>query len=105
MRSPAPLTIISALLMCFAFCQSAVSQTTTPRKNPDATVSGKVTIRGKPAPEIVVGLRSSEPEESNPTVKATTDQDGNYRIISVPAGSYEIAPVAPALVIAEVNTA
>src|ERR1700726_4325232 len=105
MRSPAPLTIVSALLMCSAYCPSANSQTAPRRKNPDATVAGKITFKGKPAPGIVVGLRASGPEEFDPTFKAATDQDGNYRITSVPGGSYEVAPVAPGLVIADVNTA
>lgn len=105
MRSPTPLTIILALLMCSAYCQGVVSQTPTSRKSADATVAGKVTIKGKPAPDIVVGLRPSPSDESSSTFKAKTDQDGHYRIINIPAGSYEIAPVAPALIIADLNTA
>jgi uncharacterized GH25 family protein len=104
MRSPAPLAIIPALLLCCAgFCQRANSQTKPAKKNPDATVSGKVTIKGKPAPGVVVGIRSSQPAQFAPTFKATTDQDGTYRVSDVPAGSYNVAPVAPALVIADVN--
>lgn len=104
MRSPASLAIIPALLLCCAgFCQRANSQTKPAKKNPDATVSGKVTIKGKPAPGIVVGMRSSQPAQFDPTFKATTDQDGTYRVSDVPAGSYSVVPVAPALVIADVN--
>jgi hypothetical protein len=104
MRPPAPLAIISALLLCCAaFGQRANSQTTTAKNNPNAIVSGKVVIKGKPAPGIVVGVRSSRPTQFDPTFKATTDQDGNYRITDVPAGTYEIAPVAPAFVISEGN--
>src|SRR5207253_6887919 len=104
MRLPVPLAIISSLLLgCAGLCQRANSQTTPAKKNPDATVSGKVTIKGKAAPGIVVGLRSSQPAQFDPTFKATTDQDGAYRVTDVPGGSYAIAPVAPALVIAEAN--
>ena len=104
MRLPAPLVIIPALLLCTAgFCQRANSQIKSPEKKPAATVSGKVTIKGKPAPGVVVGMRSSRPAQLDPTFKATTDQDGNYRVGEVPAGTYEVAPVAPALVISEVN--
>jgi protocatechuate 3,4-dioxygenase beta subunit len=104
MRSPAPLAIISALLLCCAaFSRPAHSQTAPAKNNSNATVSGKVTIKGKPAPGVVVGVRSSRPAQFDPTFKATTDQDGNYRITEVPAGSYAIAPVAPAFVISEGN--
>lgn len=104
MRLPAPLAIIPALLLCCAgFCQRANSQTKPAKKNPEATVSGKVTFKGKPAPGVVVGLRSSQPAQFAPTYKATTDQDGNYRVSDVPAGSYEVAPVAPSFVISDVN--
>jgi hypothetical protein len=51
----------------------------------------------------VVCLRSSRPEQFGPTFKATTDQDGKYQISDVPAGSYLVAPVTPAFVIADVN--
>ncbi len=39
----------------------------------------------------------------DPSYKATTDQDGNYVIIDVPAGSYEVMPVAPAFVIGDLK--
>ncbi|MEK6337695.1 MAG: carboxypeptidase-like regulatory domain-containing protein [Acidobacteriota bacterium] len=103
MRLPAPLAIALALLVCCAFCPPANSQTSQTKKAPEATVSGKVSIKGKPAPEVVVGLRSSQPAEADQTFKATTDQDGIYRISNVPGGSYVIAPVAPAFVISDVN--
>ena len=103
MRPPAPLVIISALLLCCAgFCSRANSQIKPAKKN-DATVSGKVTIKGKPAPGVVVGMRSSQPAQFDPTFKATTDQEGNYRVTDLPAGSYEVAPVAPAFVISDAN--
>ena len=104
MRPSAPLAIISALLLCCAgFCSGANSQTKPPKKNVEATVSGKVTIKGKPAPGVVVGMRSSQPAQFDPTFKATTDQEGNYRVTDLPAGSYEVAPVAPAFVISDPN--
>jgi 5-hydroxyisourate hydrolase-like protein (transthyretin family) len=104
MRLPVPLTIISALsLWCGLFCQQANSQAEPTKKTADATVSGKVTIKGKPAPGVVVGLRVSQPQQFDPTFKATTDQDGKYRITDVPTGSFAVAPVTPAFVISDVN--
>ena len=104
MRLPVPLTIISALSLCCAlFCQRANSQTEPAKKTADATVSGKITIKGKPAPGVVVGMRLSEPRQFDSTFKATSDQDGKYRITNLPSGSYQVAPAAPALVISDVN--
>ena len=106
MRLPVPLTIILWLLLWGGlFCQCANSQTGPAKKTADATVSGKVTIKGKPAPGVVVGLRLSQPTQFDSTFKATTDQDGKYRITEVPGGSYQVAPVAPAFVISDTNKA
>ena len=104
MRLPVPLTIISALSLCFGlFCQNANAQTGSTTKNADATISGKVTIKGKPAAGVVVGLRLSEPRQFDSTFKAASDQEGKYRIANVPSGNYYVAPVAPAFVISDVN--
>jgi 5-hydroxyisourate hydrolase-like protein (transthyretin family) len=97
MRLPASLILsLMLLVFCGVLCPS---QTVSAKRNTEATVSGKVTIKGKPAPGVVVGLRSARPTEGDATFKAATDQEGNYRIIDLPAGSYWIAPVAPAFVI------
>src|SRR2546421_158190 len=66
-------------------------------------VSGRILTKGKPGPEVVVGLQLSQPRQFDSAFKATTDQDGKYRITDVPAGSYQVAPVAPAFVISDVN--
>ncbi len=97
MKSLTRYAIAAALLICSAgFCERARSQTKTPKKG---SVAGKVTIKGKPASGIVVGLRISEygsPYEA--PLKATSDQDGKYRVNDVPAGSYQVYPIAPAFV-------
>lgn len=100
------LAIISALVLCgTCFCQRTHSQTRPAKKTSDATVSGKITIKGKPAPGVIVGLWRSqyEPGQSDSSFKATTDQDGRYRITDVPAGSYQVASIAPAFVISDIN--
>ena len=56
------------------------------------SVSGKVTIKGKGAPNIVVALH--RPDFFNPfesTARASTDQDGNYKINNVAAGAYQVS--------------
>ena len=78
---------------------------TTPAKTARGSVSGRVTIKDKPAPGVVVGLRKAlgTTQFVEPFQKATTDQEGNYRIANVAAGAYDIAPSAPAYVVADSN--
>jgi hypothetical protein len=104
MRLPASL-ILSLMLLVFSvvLCPSLRSQTVSTKRNTTATISGKVTIKGKPAPGVVVGARSSRPAEFDPTYRATTDEEGSYRISALPAGIFDVAPVAPAFVIADSN--
>lgn len=95
--------LISAVLLCGAcLCQRANSQTNPAKKDVDATISGKVTFKGKPVPGIVVGVRLNK-GELPPTFKTTTDQAGIYRMTGLSEGSYQVAPIAPAFVIADVR--
>src|SRR6185369_11980175 len=69
-------------------------------KEATAIVSGTVSIKGKPAAGIVIVLRSFVRNSTAPVLnyKGTTDVNGDYRIANVPAGNYNIVPLAPALV-------
>src|SRR5215510_12241311 len=69
---------------------------------PHATISGKVTIKGKPAAGVIVIIRKSEIyNQPNLLPRATTDQEGVYRITNIEAGSYEVTPSAPAFVVTD----
>jgi protocatechuate 3,4-dioxygenase beta subunit len=104
MKSLTRFIIASALLLCAVSLQRALPQTQTPKKTQGATVAGKVTIKGKPATGIMVGMRTSLPTGPfEPTFKAKTDQEGRYRITDVPAGAYQVWPSAPAYVLSDVN--
>lgn len=101
MKLPAHAMILFLLLLSAgSLSELANSQTKSESKLAEATVSGKVTIKGKPAAGIVVGMRLSRPDEFSSTYKAKTDQEGVYRITKVAGGSYFVTPVAPAFVIA-----
>jgi 5-hydroxyisourate hydrolase-like protein (transthyretin family) len=101
MKLPA-FTVITAFLLCYAGgCPRGQAQSGGAAKN-TATVSGKITIKGRPAPGVVVGLRVSQSAQPS-TLTATTDQDGRYRIPNVSSGTYQVAPVAPAYVVADIN--
>lgn len=103
MRLPVRTIIPTLVLCCACLCQPANSQTAPGKKTATATIAGKVTIKAEPAAGIVVGLRANEAAQFGPTFKATTDQDGKYRIAEVPQGQYVIAPVAPSFVISDAN--
>jgi hypothetical protein len=102
MKSLTRYVIAAALLICSAgFCGRAQSQTRTPKKG---SVAGKVTIKGKPAAGIFVSMRTSDSGSPyEPSYKATTDQEGKYRVTDVPVGSYQVYVVAPAFVIANIQ--
>lgn len=90
-------------LLCFAaprFVQSQVKQPAA--KTPGGSVSGRITIKDKPASGVVVALRRSEggnPWEAVP--RSVTDQNGVYRITNVAAGSYAVTPSTPAYIPAD----
>ena len=87
---------IVLLLAVSVFAQTPPVQT--PAKDPSASVAGRVTIGGKPAPGITVFVATTGSMFDTKTVaKATTDEDGNYRITGLAAGSFKIAPIGKAL--------
>jgi protocatechuate 3,4-dioxygenase beta subunit len=72
---------------------------TTPAKDSTATISGKITIKNKGAPGILVALRKDNETYADAiNYRAVTDEDGEYRIVNVAPGSYVVMPVAPAFV-------
>jgi 5-hydroxyisourate hydrolase-like protein (transthyretin family) len=60
------------------------------------SVSGRVTIGGRSAPGSTVMLISYSSSDRKLISKATTDQEGRFRIAGVAAGRYEISAFAPA---------
>jgi hypothetical protein len=94
----------SLVLICLGIHAAAQPQAKSVKKAPTGTVSGRVTIKGKGASGVVVALRQNEfTPQPTPSQKATTDQDGKYRITDIPAGNYQISPIAPAFVLSDLN--
>jgi len=63
-----------------------------------------VTIKGKTAAGVMVALRINDYGSSSESYfRATTDQDGKYRVNDVPPGNYQVVPVAPAFVVSGIN--
>ncbi len=101
--------ILALSLSCAGFCPVANSQASlqnkTSKKAITGNVSGRISLKGKGKAGIVVGLRTGDfGPQMGPLLKATTDQDGNYRITDLPAGNYQVAPVAPAFVVSDFNS-
>lgn len=94
--------ILSLALFLLAL-QSSFAQSAATQKPPLASVSGRITIKGKPAIGVTVGLRRTEPNRQSQLFdgRGTTDQEGHYRIANVPAGTYEVVTAAPAFVHAD----
>lgn len=90
---------ITSILLVLATAVCFQAQTTT-QKVASASISGKVTIKGKPAVGVMV--LATDPNDYNSSrmtrYRARTDQTGSYRIANLPAGTYKISPITPALV-------
>ena len=87
---------VTCFLLIFFSAIYAHSQTTLPAKTSTANISGKVTIKGKGAAGIVVGVRLINSNSYHPSRhKAVTDDQGNYRITNIPPGHYQLVAVAP----------
>ena len=87
---------VTCILLIFSSTLYAHSQTTTPlTKTSSASISGKVTIKGKAAGGIVVGVRLESYNYPHSRYKAVTDDQGNYKIVNIPPGQYQVVAVAP----------
>jgi protocatechuate 3,4-dioxygenase beta subunit len=82
---------IACILLILSTILFAQSQTVSD-KDSNGSISGKVTVKDKGVSGIVVGLIATGQRSSQTTVqKATTDEEGNYKISNVRPGAYELA--------------
>jgi protocatechuate 3,4-dioxygenase beta subunit len=90
MKFPARVFILPGLLVIgFAIC---IAQT--PAKEPTASIAGHVTMGGKSAVGVTVVATLRTSFLDNKTIaKATTDDDGNYKLTGLPAGQFTIQPL------------
>jgi protocatechuate 3,4-dioxygenase beta subunit len=84
------LRILSVVCLCAAFCGAQG-----PAKDTSASISGRVTIGGKAAAGVTIVATVSHSYFDNKTVaKATSDEDGNYKLTGLAAGRFTILPLA-----------
>ena len=95
---------IASILLIFGIAIYSQAQTT-PTKQSTATVSGKVTLKGKGVPGIVVMATDYHYRGmgNRASYRATTDESGKYRITNVAEGSYHISPHAMAFALENDN--
>ncbi len=99
LRTVVLVTVVAASVTIFS--PNTLAQES--KKESTGSVSGKVTLGDKPVPRAVVLLTISDrgfrPDGTLPA-KATTDEEGRYRLTGVPAGNYTLAPSTPTFVVA-----
>ncbi|MFY9622461.1 MAG: carboxypeptidase-like regulatory domain-containing protein [Pyrinomonadaceae bacterium] len=76
---------------------SAQAQTAPAGAKPTATISGRVTLNEKGAPDILVAAQVLDRPFQQHAARAKSDANGRYRLTGLPAGQYQITAIAPAL--------
>jgi hypothetical protein len=97
------LTSVFILLLPGAASTLPAQSTATPTAQPTNTgvISGQVTLKAKPAPQVAMvlyGDGDSAIRLPNGELKTSTDASGVYRLTGLPAGSYRVMPMTPAFV-------
>jgi hypothetical protein len=94
---------VPGLLSLLFVCSLCVAQT--PGPNSSASISGRVTIRGKSAAGITVtATLNISPMDNRTVAKTTTDDEGNYTLAGLAAGRFSVTPIARAFVVAAGDT-
>ena len=91
--------VIACILLSLgvAACMHAQSSAA---KEQTGSISGKVTVKNKGvAGIVVVAIDNNYGGSHRLRLRATTDDEGNYRISDIPAGTYYALPLAPALAV------
>src|SRR5262245_14350483 len=100
------LRFLSALVLLLLVVSTGIAQTSTSATRATATISGRITVEGQPAPGVeVILLRDDDWRRIDfglgisPLPAATTDSEGRYKLSNVAAGPYVLMAHAPAYVV------
>jgi hypothetical protein len=95
------------LLISILLAATLTVNAQSPAPQPNGSITGRVTLGGKPAPNIIVMLSRALADpmknmaamfEARPVLRTTTDGEGVYRFEQVAAGRYSLSAYAPAYV-------
>ncbi len=97
MRLLARATLITGLICWAALAASAQAAQSTGT----STITGRVTVGDKPAQGVTVVLlpMSTYGPERKAVGRATTDEDGRFRLTNINAGRYQVLPITPTFVV------
>src|SRR5262245_19782624 len=98
MRIFVSIAICVAVLLCRAADLRAAQYFTASSQAITSTLTGRVTIDNQGAPGIVVALQPATGNwpSPSPVARATTDNEGHFRMTNLAAGRYFLIPLAPA---------
>lgn len=96
MQALARKILLFALLLSLQTLATAQSNQPPPKSDKEHTgsISGRVTLSGKPLVGVAVILvDQSQSTRQTQVARTTTDQEGRYQLTSIPEGSYSVHPL------------
>jgi len=94
-----PSSIFAAAIFMIASAAFARSQTPDAVRKPTGSISGRVTVGGKPAASVLVAAVAGETiNRPDATARTTTDSDGHYVLSGLAAGQYQVWTITPNMV-------
>jgi len=97
MFKPKITPLIFVLFLSLPFKVAAQSQQKTAGGG-NATISGRVTLNGEPAANVVVALQNPPGPSPSPGIRVRTDGAGQFRFTGVTAGRYVLGALAPGFI-------
>ncbi len=94
LRKPVNSILCFGVFVCSVILCTPNHFSQTPATNNAGSIAGRVTFGGKGVAEVTVVASSATTFDGRSIGQAKTDLEGNYRINSLPAGSFKIVPLA-----------